>query len=169
MASSMEHASRQNRHWPYIASVRSTTPGVAPMSLPRCSSPTTGPRRHRGPSKSSLEPSCPVVPGGSGLGLKSTFGSLALTCQLGDDLQLSTVDRQASPEPAHSRTSMLVGSSSLHPQHRPCGRPGGRPRPERLDITHLQVLPTRCGNRPSDSNLNDSKQGQLSPSLLGGP
>ena len=52
LASSMKHVSGLRRHWPSIASVRSTTPGVAPMSLPRCSSAVASPRRHRRSSTS---------------------------------------------------------------------------------------------------------------------
>jgi hypothetical protein len=52
LASSIKHASGLRRRWPSIASVRLTTPGIAPMSLPGCSSRTASPRRHRRSSTS---------------------------------------------------------------------------------------------------------------------
>jgi hypothetical protein len=75
-ASSMRHASRRNRHWPCIVSVRSTTPGAAPMSWPRCSSRMTRPRRRRRSSKSSPEPNCSAVQLGA-LGIQTNLGRLA--------------------------------------------------------------------------------------------
>jgi hypothetical protein len=53
LANSIKHASGLRRRWPSIASVRSTTPGVAPRSLPDSSSRTASPRRPRRSSTSS--------------------------------------------------------------------------------------------------------------------
>jgi hypothetical protein len=99
LASSTRHASRQNRHWPCIAGVRSTTPGAAPVSLPRCSSRTTRPRRPRGSSRSSPEPSCAAVQLGA-LGLQTNLGRLAPHLSARRRSAFSTVD-PLKPQPSH--------------------------------------------------------------------
>jgi hypothetical protein len=121
LASSTRHASRQNRHWPCIASVRSTTPGAAPVSLRRCSSRTTRPRRPRGFSRNSPEPSCAAVRLRA-LGIQVNLGALPPTRQLGDDprSRQSTIKRHPSHHTAGPRCSLEV---SLPLQGRPCGRP----------------------------------------------